>query len=77
MAPCTKSNLFGWPLQYLETQFNLSKSDASVLTGGTAIPGACIGIFLGGYILKRMQLRPKVTSGTIQHPKVTLSFCPP
>jgi organic anion transporter 3A len=45
--------------KYLETQFNLSKSMASMFTGGIAIPGACIGIFLGGYILKRLQLRPK------------------
>ena len=34
-----------------------------MLTGGTAIPGACIGIFLGGYILKKLQLQPK---GAIQ-----------
>jgi organic anion transporter 3A len=45
--------------KYLETQFNLDKSTASMFTGGIAIPGACIGIFLGGYILKRLQLRPK------------------
>ena len=45
--------------KYLETQFNLSKSEASMLTGGTAIPGACIGIILGGYILKKLQLGPK------------------
>jgi len=45
--------------KYLETQFALSKSEASMLTGGTAIPGACIGIFLGGYILKRLQLKPR------------------
>ena len=44
--------------KYLETQFNLGKSEASMFTGGIAIPGACIGIFLGGYLLKRMQLRP-------------------
>lgn len=31
--------------------------------GGIAIPGACIGIFLGGYLLKRFSLRPK---GAIQ-----------
>ena len=49
--------------KYLETQFALSKSEASMLTGGTAIPGACIGIFLGGYLLKRLQLRPR---GAIQ-----------
>ena len=45
--------------KYLETQFNLSKSEASMLTGGTAIPGACIGIILGGYILKKLQLGPR------------------
>ena len=45
--------------KYLETQFNLSKSMASMFTGGIAIPGACIGIFMGGYILKRLQLKPK------------------
>ena len=45
--------------KYLETQFNLSKSEASMLTGGTAIPGACIGIILGGVILKKLQLGPK------------------
>ena len=45
--------------KYLETQFNLSKSMASMFTGGIAIPGACIGILLGGYILKRLQLKPK------------------
>ena len=49
--------------KYLETQFNLSKSMASMFTGGIAIPGACIGIFFGGYILKRLQLRP---SGAVQ-----------
>ena len=45
--------------KYLETQFNLSKSEASMLTGGTAIPGACIGIILGGVILKKLQLGPR------------------
>ncbi len=45
--------------KYLETQFNLSKSMASMFTGGIAIPGACIGIFLGGWLLKRLQLRPR------------------
>ncbi|XP_022253104.1 solute carrier organic anion transporter family member 5A1-like [Limulus polyphemus] len=49
--------------KYLETQFNLDKSEANVFTGGIAIPGACVGIFLGGYLLKRFQLRPK---GAIQ-----------
>lgn len=45
--------------KYLETQFSLGKSQASVLTGSIAIPGACIGIFIGGCILKRFQLKPK------------------
>ncbi|KAK9737336.1 Organic Anion Transporter Polypeptide (OATP) family [Popillia japonica] len=45
--------------KYLETQFSLGKSQASVFTGSIAIPGACIGIFMGGWVLKRMELRPK------------------
>ncbi|KAL9926854.1 organic anion transporting polypeptide 30B isoform 2-T15 [Glossina fuscipes fuscipes] len=45
--------------KYLETQFSLGKSQASVFTGSIAIPGACIGIFIGGCILKRFQLKPK------------------
>lgn len=49
--------------KYLETQFSLGKSQASVFTGAIAVPGACIGIFLGGWILKRFQLKPK---GAIQ-----------
>ena len=36
---------------------------AFVYIGGIAIPGACIGIFLGGYLLKRFSLWPK---GAIQ-----------
>lgn len=49
--------------KYLETQFNIGKSQANVFTGGIAIPGACVGIFLGGYVLKKFQMRPK---GAIQ-----------
>ncbi|CAG0883537.1 unnamed protein product [Darwinula stevensoni] len=45
--------------KYLETQFYLTKSQASVFTGGIAVPGACFGIFFGGYLLKRFQLRPR------------------
>ncbi|XP_014663795.1 PREDICTED: solute carrier organic anion transporter family member 5A1-like [Priapulus caudatus] len=44
--------------KYLETQFGIGKSDANILTGGVAIPGACIGIFSGGYLLKRFQIHP-------------------
>lgn len=49
--------------KYLETQFSIGKSQASIFTGGIAIPGACVGIFMGGYLLKRFQLKPK---GAIQ-----------
>ncbi|GFY31190.1 solute carrier organic anion transporter family member 3A1 [Trichonephila clavipes] len=45
--------------KYLETQFSIGKSQASIFTGGIAIPGACVGIFMGGYLLKRFQLKPK------------------
>ncbi|GIY28151.1 solute carrier organic anion transporter family member 5A1 [Caerostris extrusa] len=51
------------PSKYLETQFSIGKSQASIFTGGIAIPGACVGIFMGGYLLKRFQLKPK---GAIQ-----------
>ncbi|XP_067138869.1 solute carrier organic anion transporter family member 3A1 [Centruroides vittatus] len=49
--------------KYLETQFSIGKSEANIFTGGIAIPGACVGIFMGGYLLKRFQLQPK---GAIQ-----------
>ena len=39
---------------YLETQFNLSKSQESVFEGRIAVPGACVGVFMGGYILERL-----------------------
>lgn len=45
--------------KYLETQFSLGKSQASVFTGSIAVPGACIGIFIGGCFLKRFQLKPQ------------------
>ncbi|KAG1688583.1 Solute carrier organic anion transporter family member 3A1 [Nymphon striatum] len=45
--------------KYLETQFSLSNSQANLFTGGIAIPGACVGIFMGGYLLKRFQLGPQ------------------
>lgn len=49
--------------KYLETQFSINKPQANILTGGIAIPGACVGVFMGGYLLKKMQLTPK---GAIQ-----------
>lgn len=45
--------------KYLETQFGLSKSFANLLTGGIGIPGAVVGILVGGYLLKRFQLGAK------------------
>ncbi|VDP05701.1 unnamed protein product [Soboliphyme baturini] len=42
--------------KYLETQFRLSKSDASIFTGSVAIPGACVGTFIGGWVLKKYRL---------------------
>ena len=42
--------------KYLETQFTISKSQANLFAGGIAVPGACFGIFLGGFLLKKFQL---------------------
>ena len=58
--------------KYLETQFSLGKSQASVFTGSIAIPGACIGIFFGGCLLKRLELRPK---GAVQFVLVSNMIC--
>lgn len=58
--------------KYLETQFSLGKSQASVFTGSIAIPGACIGIFIGGCLLKRLELRPK---GAVQFVLVSNIIC--
>ncbi|CAG5133316.1 unnamed protein product, partial [Candidula unifasciata] len=60
--------------KYLESQFGTSTSQANLLTGGIAIPGAVIGILVGGYILKRMALSPK---GAIQFVLLlnTLALC--
>lgn len=45
--------------KYLETQFIIDKSKANIFAGGIVVPGACIGIFSGGYILKKFQVKPK------------------
>lgn len=45
--------------KYLETQFSMGKSQANLFVGGIAVPGACIGIFLGGYLLKKFHMKPK------------------
>jgi len=59
MELCIVSGFLVFLPKYLETQFSISKSQANLYTGGIAVPGSCIGIFLGGYLLKRLQLRPK------------------
>ncbi|XP_054266290.1 solute carrier organic anion transporter family member 5A1-like [Macrosteles quadrilineatus] len=58
--------------KYLETQFSLGKSQASVFTGSIAIPGACIGIFMGGCLLKRFELKPK---GAVQFVLISNTIC--
>lgn len=58
--------------KYLETQFSLGKSQASVFTGSIAIPGAVVGIFVGGCFLKRFQLKPK---GAVQFVLVSNVIC--
>ena len=58
--------------KYLETQFSLGKSQASIFTGSIAIPGACIGIFFGGCLLKRLELKPK---GAVQFVLVSNIIC--
>ncbi|XP_015110439.1 solute carrier organic anion transporter family member 5A1 [Diachasma alloeum] len=58
--------------KYLETQFSLGKSQASIFTGSIAMPGACIGIFFGGCLLKRLELRPK---GAVQFVLVSNVVC--
>ncbi|CAH0762197.1 unnamed protein product [Bemisia tabaci] len=58
--------------KYLETQFSLSKSQASIFTGSIAIPGACIGIFFGGCLLKRLELKPK---GAVQFVLISNIIC--
>ena len=42
--------------KYIEHQFNANNSVANIYTGGVAIPGACVGIVLGGYLVKRFKI---------------------
>ncbi|XP_072372470.1 solute carrier organic anion transporter family member 3A1-like [Scyliorhinus torazame] len=44
--------------KYLESQFGLSASYANQFIGVTAVPCVCLGIFLGGFVLKKMSLTP-------------------
>lgn len=45
--------------KYIEHQFSLNNSVANIYTGGVAIPGACVGIVLGGYLVKRFKIDPR------------------
>ncbi|XP_051916568.1 solute carrier organic anion transporter family member 3A1-like isoform X1 [Hippocampus zosterae] len=42
--------------KYLEQQFNLTTTSANQLLGMTAIPCACLGIFMGGLLVKKLKL---------------------
>ncbi|XP_072291906.1 solute carrier organic anion transporter family member 3A1 [Eucyclogobius newberryi] len=42
--------------KYLEQQFNLTTTSANQLLGMTAIPCACLGIFMGGLLVKKLDL---------------------
>uniref|UniRef100_A0A3B5N127 Solute carrier organic anion transporter family member n=1 Tax=Xiphophorus couchianus TaxID=32473 RepID=A0A3B5N127_9TELE len=42
--------------KYLEQQFNLTTTSANQLLGMTAIPCACLGIFMGGLLVKKLNL---------------------
>lgn len=42
------------------------------ILGSIAIPGACIGIFMGGVLLKKMELRPK---GAVQFVLISNTIC--
>ncbi|KFD65748.1 hypothetical protein M514_07633 [Trichuris suis] len=56
--------------KYLETQFLMSKSDASIFTGSVAVPGACIGTLFGGWVLKRL----KMVMGHVANYVVLINF---
>lgn len=47
-------------------------STSNFFSGSIAIPGACIGIFMGGVILKKMELRPK---GAVQFVLISNTIC--
>ncbi|XP_023932071.1 solute carrier organic anion transporter family member 5A1 [Lingula anatina] len=49
--------------KYIEHQFSINKSQANLFTGGIAIPGAVLGVLLGGFLMRKLQLKPK---GAIQ-----------
>ncbi|GFO38515.1 solute carrier organic anion transporter family member [Plakobranchus ocellatus] len=60
---CIVSGFVVFLPKYIESQFGTTTSQANLFTGGIGIPGAVIGILVGGQVLKRMALSPK---GAIQ-----------
>jgi prolipoprotein diacylglyceryltransferase len=42
--------------KYIEHQFSVNDSMANIYTGGVAIPGACVGIVAGGFIVKKFKI---------------------
>ena len=53
--------------KYIQSQFELSSSDASLYIGGVVIPGAVMGILLGGYLIRKFKWTCKecIKSATI------------
>lgn len=41
--------------KFMEAQFRMSSSQASLYTGLVTVPGGSIGMFFGGYLIKRMK----------------------
>ncbi len=48
--------------KYIEHQFSVNDSMANIYTGGVAIPGACVGIVAGGFIVKKFKIDIKGAS---------------
>ncbi|PIO25846.1 hypothetical protein AB205_0054200 [Aquarana catesbeiana] len=45
--------------KFLERQFTITASFANLMIGSVNIPGAMVGIVVGGVIMKRFQLSPR------------------
>jgi organic anion transporter 4A len=41
--------------KFIESQYDLSSSEASLYTGGVVVPGAAVGMLFGGYLIRRFQ----------------------
>ncbi|XP_077990604.1 solute carrier organic anion transporter family member 1A4-like [Glandiceps talaboti] len=56
---------------YLETQMQASELFASVLTAAVMVPMACLGIFFGGFLIKKMKLSTKKCARVIMYADLT------